>query len=204
MTKPNEHSILEAALETSEVGADILTDDQVLSGIPVFGTVFNSLKTTNTIRDRIFAAKLSQFIAETNARTAEKKREYREKLKADPDASRRVGETLLLVLENLTDMDKPRLLGRVFIAYLEDAITVEELKRLSQAIQVAFMDDLARLLNAEGSPAGSQEPWMESLLPLGLVRAAGGETWSDVGKFFYDVTPIGKKLRNACLRTGTE
>nr|VFK56365.1 MAG: hypothetical protein BECKTUN1418F_GA0071002_108610 [Candidatus Kentron sp. TUN]VFK58736.1 MAG: hypothetical protein BECKTUN1418D_GA0071000_10889 [Candidatus Kentron sp. TUN]VFK62653.1 MAG: hypothetical protein BECKTUN1418E_GA0071001_108410 [Candidatus Kentron sp. TUN] len=58
MTKPSERPILEAILETSEVVADIVTDDQVLSGIPVIGTAFKVLKAVNAIRDRVFAAKL--------------------------------------------------------------------------------------------------------------------------------------------------
>nr|VFK56363.1 MAG: hypothetical protein BECKTUN1418F_GA0071002_10869 [Candidatus Kentron sp. TUN]VFK58733.1 MAG: hypothetical protein BECKTUN1418D_GA0071000_10888 [Candidatus Kentron sp. TUN]VFK62649.1 MAG: hypothetical protein BECKTUN1418E_GA0071001_10849 [Candidatus Kentron sp. TUN] len=64
------------------------------------------------------------------------------------------------------------------------------------------MDDLSRLLNAKESPTQSQELWMESLVPSGLVRAVGGKTLGNLGEFFYEVTPIGNKLRNAHFQAG--
>ena len=74
MSQQNDRSVLEAFLETSEVVADILTDDQVLSGIPIIGTAFKALKAVDSVRERAFAAKLLGFITEANLKTDEKKK----------------------------------------------------------------------------------------------------------------------------------
>nr|VFJ44459.1 MAG: hypothetical protein BECKDK2373C_GA0170839_100817 [Candidatus Kentron sp. DK] len=96
------------------------------------------------------------------------------------------------------------MLGRIFIAYLENVITADELKRLWQAIHVAFMGDLLKFLDAKELPTESQESWMELLVPSGLVRVIGGKTIDEVGEIYYEVTPIGNKLRNAYSQVVTE
>ena len=101
------------------------------------------------------------------------------------------------MLEKLTDMEKPQLLGQIFVAYLENIITAVELRRLSLAVDVAFMDDLAKFLVVKALPTKSKELWMELLVPSGLVRGVGDNKIGSLGEVFYEATSLGNKLRSA-------
>lgn len=55
-------SLLEAILESPEVVIDVLSNDQVLSEIPVLGTAFKICKAVDDVRNRAFAAKLARLL----------------------------------------------------------------------------------------------------------------------------------------------
>lgn len=193
----SDRSVIEAFLETSETLIDVVTSSGVISDIPVVGTAIKLLNAKNSLQDKALFAKLSAFISPMSQRSNEEKERYRESLRQNPEEAKKVGENLFLVVDRLTDLDKPILLGQIFIAYLENQITSNELRRLAHAIDVAFSDDLFQLLAFQRAPKNSQELWMQQLAPVGLTAAVGGKTYSDVGEIFYEVTSFGHKLRNA-------
>ena len=78
-------------------------------------------------------------------------------------------------------------------------MSASELRRLSQAIDSAFTEDLHALLSAEALPEKPKYPWMESLVPHGLTQAIIVST-VDIAAVYYAVTPLGQKLREAYLR----
>lgn len=197
MSRKKDRPVLEAALETGEAVANVILDDDVLGEIPIIGTAIKVCKAADAVRDRIFAAKLIRFVQGLSAISEEQKQRFREKLASSPDEAHKVGETLLLVLEKVTDLDKPLLLSQIFVAYMDGIISGRELRRLCQAIDTAFADDLHRLLTAEKLPEKSGEPGMQYLVASGLTRLVAGGTYDELGKLFYEITPLANKLRNA-------
>jgi hypothetical protein len=197
VTNKKDRPELEAALTTGEVVADVVMREDVIADIPIIGTAFKLLKAADTIRDRLFAEKLSWFLVSLK----DIPESFRDRIKAQaassPEESKKVGTTLLLAVERVTDLDKPVLLAQVFLSYVDEVISSRELRRLCQSIDVAFADDLKELLERHKLPEKSAEEWLEALVPSGLARVVGGRTWDDVGEIYYEVTTLGNKLRTA-------
>lgn len=197
MPNKKERHVLEAALETGEVIADVVMRGDVIAEVPVIGTAFKVLKAIDSIRDRAFAAKLSRFLSGVEQMGPEAKARLREKVRQSPEEMQKVGETLLLVVERVTDLDKPTLLAQIFLAYVDGVVSSADLRRLCQAVDAAFPDDLKKLVESHKVPSKSQEPWMQFLIASGLTRTVGGETYAEIGKVFYEITPLANKLRTA-------
>jgi hypothetical protein len=188
---------LEAIFESAEAVVDVAMEGDLLASIPIVGLAFKFVKAADSLRDRALAEKLKRFSNELDAIPQSERDKYKERLVQDPGESRKVGETLFLVLEHLTDLDKPALLAAVFVSYLGGIISSTTLRRLSQAIDVAFADDLRALVTAKRPPKDSQELWMQYLASAGLTAVRAGNTYVSVGQVYYEVAPLGHTLRDA-------
>lgn len=197
MTTPKERPVVEASLECGEVISDALMRGDILVEVPFIGPAIRICKAIDAVRDRAFSMKLVRFVKNLEDITDEQKQKLKEKISKDAEQAQKVGETLLFVLERLTDLDKPALLSKLFLAYIDSVLSSEELRRLSQSVDSAFGDDLHRLLTSHELPEKSDEPWMQYLVVSGLTRLVAGQTYGDIGKLYYEVTPLAHKLRNA-------
>ena len=104
--------IIEASLENSEAIIDVLTDNEILKSIPVVGTAIKVLKGAGEIRDRLFAAKLLTFLKTLENVAPDLKEKIRQKVAENPDESRKVGETVLLLIDRLADLDKTDIIAK--------------------------------------------------------------------------------------------
>jgi len=195
MPKKDSSALTEAGLETSEVIVDVLSNGAIWADIPVIGTALKLCRAADEVRQALFAAKLARFISNLNEATDQEKAAIRLKVERSAHETSKIGETLILVLEQVTDMDKPAMLARLFVSYAEDVVSVIELRRLCQAINLAFADDLRTFLEANVDDRSAA--WMESISVAGLSRPAGGTTYDTDGEIFYDLTPLGTALRRA-------
>jgi hypothetical protein len=114
MTQKQERFLLEAVLENGEVVMDALRDDEFLKDIPVVGNAFRLCKAIDTFRDKTFAAKLQNFLFGLG-NTSKVAAKWKQRLKQSPDEAQRIGETLWLILDRLTDLDKADLLAKIFM-----------------------------------------------------------------------------------------
>lgn len=193
--------LLEATLANIEVAIDAVTSNEAVAAIPVIGTAFQLCKGIDDLRSRAFAAKLERFVLTPDLCMPAAKKAILEKVQASPEEAQKVGETLFLVLDRFIDLDKPEILAKVFIAFVDDQITAEDLHRLAQAIDLAYCGDLHALLNAEEEVvsgavlAATNLPWMKTLIPSGLtLNVAGG---AGVVRTTNGVTQLGRLLWKA-------
>jgi len=196
MAKPKDQHFLEAALENFESFSDLYIDNEAFSAIPIFGTAFKICKGMDDIRSRIFAAKISAFISEPSLQAPDIKEKLKRKAEL-PEEANKIGETLFFVLEKITDNEKPGLLAKIFVAYLDGVISNNELRRLAQAVDLAFIDDMKDLLlDASVDPYRLRGEWPESLLVSGLtttyVISMSGSAQQD-----YKLTKLGLSFKRA-------
>lgn len=197
MANRKERHGLEAVLEGLETAADIVMNGDLLAEVPVVGLAFKLARAADSIRDRALSEKLARFASSLSSVSDQLREEFKTKLIENPEETKKIGETLFLVLERLTDFNKADLLGEVFVAYLGGIISSAVLRRLSHAIDVAFADDIKVLLEEKRDPKESQELWMQYLATSGLTRVRGGNNFDDVGQIFYEATALGLALRNS-------
>jgi hypothetical protein len=183
--------LLEASLENIEAIIEGVSYVDVLIDVPVIGTAFKVLRGADAFRDKLFAAKISRFLKQLDKIPQSDIEKMRKKIADSPKESEKVGSTLLMVLDKVSDLDKPELLGKLFIAYLDNVISVDDLRRLIHAVDVAFVDDLLELIRSSPSdPLGSH---LEFLVSSGLSCVVAGG-WDQMGVISYEGTKLANKL----------
>lgn len=192
MSPPRNRHFLEAILEAGESAADLLTDNEAVRAVPVVGTALRLLKGVDDLRDRALAAKLERFFRDPALQSERARRKLRDGISDDPEEAAKVGETLFLVLEKVTDLQKPGLLARVFLAYLDGEIRADDLRRLAHAMDFAFTDDLLSLEGwQEGAHVGYGSDWKRPLVGAGLAEVVGASGGHEV---HYQLTALGRTL----------
>ena len=202
MSKSNERHFLEASLEGLETWADLYIDNEAISSIPIIGTAIKICKGFDEVRSRSFAAKIAAFITEPSLQKTNIKEKLKQQAKSDNEAQK-IGETLFFVLEKMTDLEKPKILAKIFVAYLDGAVSKDEFRRLAQAVDLAFIDDLNGLLNYRSSDTYRlQGTWPELLLSSGLT-ATYVISMSGVAKQEYKLTDLGSSFKRAINHSKT-
>ncbi len=195
MGDKKERNFLEALLEGGEAALDLLTDNEAVKAVPVVGTAIKVLKGVDDARDRALAAKLEKFIQDPSLQSESAREKLKNGISTDAKEAVKVGETLFLVLDKMTDLEKPGLLARVFRAYLDRVISAAELRRLSHALDGAFTDDLMSLEHwQESAHVSYGSEWKQPLVGVGLTRVVTGQTWNDITEVHYELTELGRTL----------
>lgn len=187
---------LAADLGEFELGA--LLDEEVLKEIPIIKSVIACRKTWTTIQDHLFLRKVAGFLLACPSFTdAEKEAFFRAHLN-DVQKTKKLGETIVLVLDRFDDMEKPELLAKFFAAFVRGKIDLETFRRLAAAIDIGFIEDLKSFL---GHCTFTVDSYLASnLIRTGLVHAKlknhgvgiYGEDYHVVGEFIYEATDLGR------------
>ncbi len=192
-----EHYLLETALENLEAVIDSVTDNDIVRNIPVIGTAFKMLKGASDIRDRMFAAKLTKFLLTTENVTPQAKEAMRQKIASSPDEAKTIGRTLMLVLDRITALEKAEIIAYLFVAYTLGHIESVDFRRLLDAIDEAFVDDLGDLLGRTESKHSSPSVYMKHLSRTGLTFADSTRIAKSREDWHYAVSRLGRKLIDA-------
>lgn len=195
----DEHSLIEASLELAEVGFDQFLTSDLAKDIPVVGTAIKVCRAADHIRNRLYASKLKAFIEKAESIPEEKKAEFKKKITSSPDKFNKLGENLLLLLERLSDVDRPIIMAVLFLAFLDDLIDQNTLRRLWDAIADAYVDDIKTLLGCPTAVADNLH--LRYLYRTGLTELETGSTYGSIGKVTYKVSDLGSRLIHAYHET---
>lgn len=188
---------LDATMSTAETVVSFLMKDEVISAIPIFGTALKAVKALDSIRDQMFVAKLQQFLAQAEMMSKEDRLLAAQKLAIDEEGNK-TAETLLMVLDRITDLDKPALLGVLFMHFGRGGLAASEFRRLAAAVDAAFSDDLAMFLSepAVVLDMDRMSSHREALVAAGLTRALPVDDVYNLGLVKFRVTQWGKLLHS--------
>jgi hypothetical protein len=143
-------ALVDAGESLLDTATQSVTDSDVLIKVPILGILAAMTKGFFSFKDRRYANKLLNFLAETSRASEEDKRRYREKLDSDPEESKRAGETILDITDKITSNEKAVMIGKVFRAYMhEDAMTLAQVIYLSEIIERAYLQDLVSIQRSE-------------------------------------------------------
>lgn len=197
--------MLDASASTAEVLADVAMNGDLVASIPIVGTAVKVLRARDSFRDVLFAEKLTAFIRSLDEIPHQQREEMRRRFETEEDA-KAAGTTLLLVLERLTDLDKPALLGFLLKCFAASQIDSTTLRRLASAVDLAFADDLRDFLghplDITPLPTQPEPECMGRLVPAGLTQIGVGVTWESDGNIIHSPTRLGHALHR--LVSGAE
>lgn len=184
-----------------EVGLDSLLVNSPFKELPVFSTLVGLVRTIGTVRDYIFAKKVAGFLLACAEQPQQERDQFIAGLQ-DPQRRRRIGDTLLLLLDRLDSFEKAPLLGRLFAGMVTGRYDLAMFTRLAGALDRLSLPlfPVLRAFYAQEPPepeelSGEMEELRE-LFPSGLVGMEFGGGWgggrgrfvhNHIGRLFLEV-----------------
>ena len=152
-----------------ELVIDGLLEDGLAKDIPIVGSVVGLTKFGISVKDYLFLKKIAKFLFEIGETTSEQREKLIEKIEQSEKYNKDVGEALLLIIDKLDDLEKPKILGKLFKALIEFRIDYKTFLRLAFSIEKVFLPDIESLKEIkEGKQVDSE---IKSLLyNAGLMK----------------------------------
>lgn len=182
-------------VDYSELLLDCFISDGVAKDIPIFGTVAKLASIRRSVTDEIFLRKLVRFLSELEESSDSDVEDFIKRHPHGSEDERILGENLLLAIERLNDVEKPKILARFFTAYLRSEIDSLTFTRLACALEkfnLRLLDHLYDFYTRNGSDSESPEEITHELSLAGLVTVGleGSGTWD--GSASYKPSELGK------------
>ncbi len=130
-----------------ELGLDSVLEDGVFKDIPIVSTVISIFKVGNSIRERQSIKKLIVFLNEiyAGASNTEKLEKYKEKFNSKDKFQNQQIEYLLILIDRYISYDKPKMLAKLYMAYLDGVIIWDELTMYAEVIDRFLIIDAGTL-----------------------------------------------------------
>lgn len=140
---------VDIAIDYMEMGLDSVMEDGLLKDVPIVSTVVALYKVGNSFKERHNLKKLYIFIDEINKRIVNKERlnEYKEKFQANDKYRNKEIEYLLVLIDRYINYDKPQMLAKLYLAYLDGIIIWEELTMYAEVIDRFLITDCNMLVS---------------------------------------------------------
>ncbi len=201
---------LSASLESETMGVvatvgdtalDAVVSSGSLDGLPIFSVAVGLFKAQRELRDHLYAKKVVSLLHGVGSASTQSERDafvagLRRKGQAE-----RFGETVLLLLEQVDDAQKPNLMGRILAAHMSGKIaSYDDAMRLIAMINRAYAVDLNYLLTMKsGVQRGTGALIAASLESVGLLvnggtDGGGFDQEKEPGGVIYHISTYGQML----------
>lgn len=205
--------------EYAELGLDALVEDGLFKDVPVISTITAVYRIGKSIRERHHIAKLISFLNEINKGIVdeEKRQKYREKFSGNEKFRNQELEYILILIDRYISFDKPQMLAKLYLAYLDGEIIWEEFTMYAEVIDRFLLLDAGKLISSGGKTIVHRNiggEYVLRLVALGLMteitdtspfvedgNGGYGITWGTLTKSvsidkIYIRTEFGDKLAN--------
>lgn len=189
--------LVDGSIDIAEVGLEQLLGEGFLGALPGIGTFVKLLKGAQNIHDRIFVAKVAKFMFSLPALKEQEINKFVDKIHNDNKFKIKTGETLLLILDRIDDLEKPLYISKIFYYFITGTISFSDFKRLSFAVDQSYIDDLKFLcFGAENHPNEESVGYLNNLIRSGLAENDYGPlTMGGTTKPNIKISRYGEMLR---------
>lgn len=180
--------------EYAEIGLDAVMEDGILKDIPIVSTAIALYKIGSSIKERHNLKKLLIFLNEINNGIAdeEKRKDYQQKFQSNEKFRNQQIEYLLVLIDRYINYDKPQMLAKLYLAYLDGTIIWEELTMYAEVIDRFLLLDCNFLISESETYETYRNIGVEPILrlvALGLmVEESSNSLWTDDGRGGFAVT----------------
>ena len=189
-------SLGDALATIADTSLDAAIESGALDGIPIIGIATGVAKAARDIREAFLLRKLAGFLEATNSLTLEERRRFEAQF-SDNSAQEDFGGALLVLIDRAEDIEKPKILGRLLVAYVRGAFNQRELLRMSKMVDRSYFEDLTYLKNFFTGLQPGNEVIAQSLTAVGFLYQAGfdgGDADDYSGGIWYEITQYGQWL----------
>lgn len=157
--------------EYAELGLDALVKDGLLKDIPVVSTAVAVYKIGKSIHERHHITKLVSFLNEINKGIAdeEKREKYREDFTTNEKFRNQELEYILILTDRYISFDKPQMLAKLYLAYLDGKIKWDEFMQYAEVLDRLLPGDIY-LDNDRFKFARNKSDSRQRLAALGLLQ----------------------------------
>lgn len=188
------------AKEIGEITIDSILKDGFVRDIPIINTISSFLDVGFRIKERIFAKKIIKFLSQLEDTTSSERGEVIKEIESKQSYGSKVGESLILIIEKMDDLEKPTIMGNLFLSLIKREIDYETFLRLSTTLLRIFTPDLYSLKTFyEGENIADLQ--LQNLSNVGLIKTKISrknfleKTAADFGssneKIEYEINEIG-------------
>lgn len=136
-------------LDAAEVVLDSIIDDEIIRDIPIIKYVFTAYKIVDDIKGRFFIRKLQNFVNNFNSGiTTEQEIQRRRAEFVDGNRDRELAY-IVVIVDRYLDVDKPAILAKFYLAYLDKTVSWNEFCSYSEVINMLLKDDMKYLIQQE-------------------------------------------------------
>lgn len=205
--------------EYAELGLDALVEDGLFKDIPVVSTAVAIYKIGKSVHEKYHITKLIAFLNEINKGIgySEKRENYREKFLTNEKFRNQELEYILILIDRYISLDKPQMLAKLYLAYLDGEIIWEEFTMYAEVLDRFLLFDAGKLISSDGRTIVHRNiggEYVSRLVALGLMTEVTdtspfvehgngniGITWGTLTKSIstdkvYKRTEFGDKLAN--------
>lgn len=198
--------------EYVELGLDALTEDGLFKELPFVSSVVAVYRIGKSIRERHHVAKLIAFLNEINKGIAdeEKRQQYQEKFASNEKFRNQELEYILVLIDRYISFDKPQMLAKLYLAYLDGTITWVEFTMYAEIVDRILPGDITILYEYSRDTIDTRtvEPVIDRiqrLVSVGLLTEkikpvyfynGYGNKSSVIDMEGYSLTQFGEKLVN--------
>lgn len=131
----------------AEVTLDSVLEDGLLKDVPIIASVISIYKLGNSLRERHEILKLYHFVKSLNNGMQDEQQREKYILNFQNDQKSRNKELayLMVVLDKYINLDKPQMLAKTYLSYLNGKITWEEVMKYSEVIDRLLPGDVELL-----------------------------------------------------------
>ena len=182
--------------ETWLVNTFEIFESDAFKQLPVIGSVASLVKAGSSIRDSLFARKLQMFMEGVGSIDQRSREKFVQKISSGR-ATKKVGESLLLLLDKFDDMAKPAILGRIVRAAILGDIEYDESLKLGAIVNRVYLADLLALPLTE-KDMGIDFDVAESLASAGLLKRRiesniySQQDGDEASLTFYEMNNLGR------------
>ena len=181
-----------------DTGLNAAVSSGILNDVPVIGMLVSCWKAGNEIKHELYVRKIARFLGGLASTTSEEHTKFTEKLERD-GTTEKFGETILLLLEKIDDIDKPGIIGRIMAAHIKGHIDdYNEAMRLAYIINRCYAQDLEYIKSFRNGTQGKMTAVADALFSAGLLSNVGidGGHMSDPnsGGTIYELNEYGEML----------
>lgn len=132
----------------TEVTLDSVLEDGLLKDIPIITSAISIYKLGTSLRERHELLKLYHFVKSLNNGMQDKQQREKYILNFQNDQKIRNKELayLMVVLDKYINLDKPKMLAKIYLSYLNGEITWNEVKKYSEVIDRLLPGDVELLM----------------------------------------------------------
>ena len=166
--------ITEVVSGLAEIGLDSIMEDGLLRDIPFISTAVSLYRIGQSISERHNIKKLIIFLNSINEKTVDetKRRQYIQTITEDAEKRSKELEYVLVIIDRYIGYEKPTMLAKLYLSYLEEVINWKEFAAYSELIDRFIEGDYETLMSNTESFRTTYNSYNESvfrLVALGLL-----------------------------------
>ena len=131
--------------DLAEVVIDSVLDDGLLKDIPIVNIIVGLGNFGSKIHKGIFIKKVLTFLSNLESTTIGERQNFIQKIEKSETYNNKVGEALIMILEKCSDLEKPKIIGKLFKASIKEEIDYQTFLRLCSLIERVHIPDLIHL-----------------------------------------------------------